>query len=166
MPFKSSDLSIALIKLQKLAFLWFWVQVNNFGTTLDATHDLWVRCICLENRAPSNITWLSLNERTIVWSVSLMIWNCKHFIYWAWNEISILTPISTNNLLSMLWNTWNLSLTLPVEKGKVSFFCTNNQNWMSAGPADIRGLILVRSKFDLLELSLTHGIYWNDIGCS
>ena len=107
--------------------------------------------------------FLFVDER-FKWSVSLMVWNGQNFIYRSSYEVSIIMPISIGNFLSVLWNSWNLSLTLPVEEEKISLFCSNNENWMGSRPADVTCNILLRSQLNILELSLSHGPNGDDIG--
>ena len=63
-------------------------------------------------------------------------------------------PVSISDLLSMLRDAGDLSLTFPIVENQRTFLGTNAENRIRVRPANVRSLVLGRSELDVLELAL------------
>ena len=138
--------------------------VNNWHllSTDDAGNDLFGGII---RRTPFNLGGLGFHYERILNGISLLVRYGQQLILRASNQKALGMPVSMGDLLTVLWDAGDLSLTLSVIENKRSLFWTNTEDRMGARPTDKRGLIFVGSKFDILEFSQTHWPNRNDIGC-
>lgn len=129
------------------------VEVEDLRVRDDATHVLFFVSL---SWAPLDIGWLSFDDEAVERRVTLMVGDREHLVSRARHQVSIDTPFSVGDLLAVLGDARNLSLTLAVEESKTTFFSSNNEHWVRLRPADVRGGILVARQFDVLELALAH----------
>ena len=152
-PFKGCNLTIWFLKFNKLMSLGLWVEMAKFVLSDDAAQKLFGISACWR---PLDVSWFRFNNETVVRSISLMVGNCQHLIRWAGYEVSFNTPVTICDLLTVLGNAWNFSLTLTIKESQTTLFSTNRKNWVCFRPWNIGGNIFLWCQFNILELSLTH----------
>jgi hypothetical protein len=77
----------------------------------DAGNDLFGGIIW---RTPFNLSWLSFHDERILNGISLLIGYSQQFILRASNQKAFGMPVSMGDLLTVLWDAGDLSLTLSV----------------------------------------------------
>jgi hypothetical protein len=160
-PFIRNNSSIGWWETNYKAFLGRSVNYNYLLLTNNSGNNLlwWVTC-----RTPFYLSRLGFYYEWILYGISLLIWNSKKFIFRTCYKEAFRMPVSMSYFLSMLWDTWNLSLALSVVEDKRTFLRTNTKYWMCIRPSNIRSLIFVWSEFNILEFSQAHRPYWDYIG--
>jgi hypothetical protein len=129
---------------------WGSVHYRHLLLPDDACHNLLVG---ISWWAPLDLGRLSLNDERILHSITRLIWNCQQLILRAGDQETLWVPVTMSDLLSVLGDARNLPLALSVVEDKWSLFWADAKDRVSVGPANPRGLILVRSELDILELS-------------
>lgn len=106
--------------------------------------------------APLNFKDISFANKAFMQCVSLVVWDGEQLVFWSADQISLFTPVSILYPLSVLLDSGDSTLRLPVEKNQSSLFSSDCKHWVGFGPWNVSCFILVGGKLNILELSLTH----------
>lgn len=149
-PLIKDDFSIGCLEANNEAFSSWSIDKRHLFPSNNASNDLFSGIVW---RTPFNLCWFSLHNKWILNSVTLLIRDSQKLVLWASYKQAFGMPVTMCHFFAMLWDAWNFSLAFSVIEHKWSLFRSNAENWMSVWPSNIRSLIFIGCKFNILELS-------------
>jgi hypothetical protein len=149
-PFIKNNLAVGSLEADNETLCGGSINYGHLFPSNDTSNDLFGGIIW---RTPFNLSWLGFYDEWILNGISLLIRYGEQFILRASNEKALGMPVSMSDLLTVLWDAGDLSLTFSVIENEGTLFWTNTEDRMGVGPTDKRSLIFVGGKFDILELS-------------